>query len=194
MNNYNQRNTENYQMPSYDQAMPPLPTGIPTGPENSPIPTSPDVQAPMGTLPAPLPQPMPGMQPQQAGECPFQMDMPYNMAPMNMPYNKAPMNMPNPMRPMNMKQPGTVAPLPGSFPSGEQSPLTTMNPLFTPGFLRTQIGRTVRVEFLIGTNSLTDRVGTLVGVGTSYILLREIQSPNVILCDIYSIKFVTFYY
>jgi hypothetical protein len=73
-----------------------------------------------------------------------------------------------------------------------QVPTTLSSPMFNAGFLRTQIGRTMRVEFLIGTNGpLVDRTGVLVGVGASYILLRPIESDDVLMCDIYSIKFVT---
>lgn len=72
-----------------------------------------------------------------------------------------------------------------------QVPQTVQNVLFTPGFLRTQIGMRVRVEFLLGTNGYTDRTGTLVAVGASYIIIRPIESDDLMLCDIYSIKFVT---
>ncbi len=72
-----------------------------------------------------------------------------------------------------------------------QVPVTVESTLFTPGFLRTQIGRRMRVEFLLGTNLLTDRTGTLVAVGASYILIRPIDSDDLMMCDIYSIKFVT---
>ena len=65
------------------------------------------------------------------------------------------------------------------------------NELNTPAFLRQYIGRLVRVEFLIGTNFLEDRIGILLEVGNSYIVLRSIQDGNLIYCDIYSIKFVT---
>lgn len=74
---------------------------------------------------------------------------------------------------------------------GSQVPSTVENTFFTPGFLRTQIGRRVRVEFLLGTNLLTDRTGTLVAVGASYIVLKLIDSDDLMMCDIYSIKFVT---
>lgn len=71
-------------------------------------------------------------------------------------------------------------------------PSTVQSTMFTPGFLLTQIGKLMRVEFLIGTNGpLVDRVGTLVAVGASYILLRPTGSDDLLLCDIYSIKFVT---
>jgi len=66
--------------------------------------------------------------------------------------------------------------------------------VFDPGFLQNYlmgvIGRRVRVEFLIGTNILTDRVGILDEVGISYIVLRD-EAGSRIVCDLYSIKFVT---
>jgi hypothetical protein len=74
---------------------------------------------------------------------------------------------------------------------GSQVPSTVENTFFTPGFLRTQIGRRMRVEFLLGTNLLTDRTGTLVAVGASYIVLKLVDSDDLMMCDIYSIKFVT---
>ena len=49
----------------------------------------------------------------------------------------------------------------------------------------------MRVEFLVGTNNLTDRVGILEDVGASYILLRSVENDNIVYCDIYSIKFIT---
>jgi len=81
-----------------------------------------------------------------------------------------------------------------SGPIGEMAPMTVQDTMYVPGYLKTQIGRRVRVEFLIGTNGTTDRTGTLLGVGASYILIRPSDSDDVILCDLYSIKFVTFFY
>lgn len=71
------------------------------------------------------------------------------------------------------------------------SPEIMTNNIYTPAFLREQIGKLVRVEFLIGTNNLVDRVGILQDVGASYILLQSIESNTLLYCDIYSIKFVT---
>ena len=71
------------------------------------------------------------------------------------------------------------------------TPEILTNNIYTPAFLREQIGKLMRVEFLIGTNNLTDRIGILEDVGASYILLRSVESDNLIYCDIYSIKFVT---
>lgn len=71
------------------------------------------------------------------------------------------------------------------------SPEILTNNIYTPAFLRQQIGKLVRIEFLIGTNNLVDRIGILEDVGASYILLRSLESNTTIFADIYSIKFVT---
>ncbi len=71
------------------------------------------------------------------------------------------------------------------------SPEILTNNIYTPAFLRQQIGKLVRVEFLIGTNNLVDRIGILQDVGASYILLRSFENDSLVYCDIYSIKFIT---
>ena len=73
----------------------------------------------------------------------------------------------------------------------QNTPEILTNNIYTPAFLREQIGKLMRVEFLIGTNNLTDRVGILEDVGASYIILRSIENDNIVYCDIYSIKFIT---
>ncbi len=65
------------------------------------------------------------------------------------------------------------------------------NPIYTPAFLREQIGKLMRVEFLIGTNNMVDRIGFLEDVGASYILLRSFEGDSQIYADIYAIKFIT---
>lgn len=132
----------------------------------------------------------------------------YNPMPM-MPSAQQPIQMPA-MQPTGGQQPQPTTPtgfptgptttpmlptLTGApaIPIGEQPPATVQSTLFTPGFLKTQIGKRMRVEFLIGTNLLTDRTGTLTGVGASYILIRPIDSNDTMLCDIYSIKFVSIF-
>jgi hypothetical protein len=67
------------------------------------------------------------------------------------------------------------------------------NPLYNQGWLTTQIGKYVRVSFLLGTNLFQDRTGTIVEVGISYIILREASTNDLLMCDMYSIKFVTVY-
>jgi len=73
----------------------------------------------------------------------------------------------------------------------ENSPEILTNSIYTPAFLREQIGKLMRVEFLIGTNNMTDRIGILEDVGASYILLRSLESDSIVYCDIYAIKFIT---
>ncbi len=82
-----------------------------------------------------------------------------------------------------------MAPVPQSVPPVE-IPETLASPIFTPGFLRKQIGKWMRVEFLLA-NSLNDRVGKLIEVGASYILLQSLEPGSLIMCDLFSIKFVT---
>ena len=64
---------------------------------------------------------------------------------------------------------------------------------YTEGYLRTIIGKKILVEFLIGTNGVVDRSGILEEVGISYIIIRETETNELLLCDEYSIKFVTIY-
>ncbi len=73
----------------------------------------------------------------------------------------------------------------------QNSPEILTNAIYTPAFLREQIGKLMRVEFLIGTNNLVDRIGILQDVGASYILLRSFENDSLVYCDIYSIKFIT---
>lgn len=71
------------------------------------------------------------------------------------------------------------------------SPEILTNSIYTPAFLRQQIGKLMRIEFLIGTNNMTDRIGFLEDVGASYILLRSFEGDSLIYADIYAIKFIT---
>lgn len=75
---------------------------------------------------------------------------------------------------------------------GPTSPIVN-NPLYNQGWLTTQIGKYVRISFLLGTNLFQDRTGTIVEVGISFIILREASTNDLIMCDMYSIKFVTVY-
>ena len=68
------------------------------------------------------------------------------------------------------------------------------NILYTQGYMRTHIGRYVKIEFLIGTNMLIDREGILKDVGISYVIIQEPETDDLVLCDIYSIKFVKFFF
>ena len=70
-------------------------------------------------------------------------------------------------------------------------PEVLTNPIYTPAFLRGQIGKLMQIEFLIGTNNMVDRIGFLEDVGASYVLLRSFEGDSLIYADIYAIKFIT---
>lgn len=138
------------------------------------------------------------------------MNQPMNQQPMyQQPLNKT-MNQPMPQQMVSpmVKGKGGMMQDPdqpsGTGPSGSQGgmpPLTegSMEPPvltnigFTQAYLKTLIGRRVRVSFLIGTSLLVDRVGTLLEVGISYIVLRQIDSNINVMADLYAIKFVDIY-
>jgi hypothetical protein len=77
----------------------------------------------------------------------------------------------------------------GINPATSMQQPSVFDPAFLQGYLRRHIGRRVRIEFLIGTQMMTDRTGTIVDVGISYVTLRDDTGSEVI-CDMYSIKFV----
>ncbi|MBC8536409.1 hypothetical protein [Feifania hominis] len=61
------------------------------------------------------------------------------------------------------------------------------------GVLSDNIGYYVVIQFLIGTNTLVAREGVLYAVGINYVTLYDPLADNYTVCDMYSIKFVTFY-
>ncbi len=79
-------------------------------------------------------------------------------------------------------------------PWNQPMPVTVESLQYMNGFMRTQIGRKVTAEFLIGTGTLVDKTGTLLAVGANYILINELETDDILLCDFYSIKFIKFYY
>lgn len=62
------------------------------------------------------------------------------------------------------------------------------------GIFRTQIGRFVRVQQLIGSNTIQDVDGFLIGVGINYIILQEYSNQDIRILDIYGIKQMYVYY
>lgn len=62
------------------------------------------------------------------------------------------------------------------------------------GFIRTQIGRRVTIDFLIGSDNLTSKTGYLLAVAQNYLLLNELDTNDVTACDLYTMKFIRFYY
>lgn len=59
--------------------------------------------------------------------------------------------------------------------------------------LNDNVGFYVVGEFLIGTNNLVRRQGILHSVGLNYFVLRQEEDGAYLICDLYSLKFITFY-
>ncbi|MBE7010122.1 MAG: hypothetical protein E7418_01370 [Ruminococcaceae bacterium] len=59
--------------------------------------------------------------------------------------------------------------------------------------LAANIGYYVVIEFLIGTSNLTEKEGLLYAVGNNFVTLYEAETNRYIVCDLFSIKFVTIY-
>ena len=62
---------------------------------------------------------------------------------------------------------------------------------YIPYYLASNIGQNVRAEFIVGTNQYFDKVGVIHAVGINYFVLHDICSDNYVMCDLYSVKFVT---
>lgn len=55
------------------------------------------------------------------------------------------------------------------------------------------VGRYVVVEFLIGTQNIVRREGVLTAVGSSWLVLYDESNGTSVVCDMYSVKFVTYF-
>ena len=59
--------------------------------------------------------------------------------------------------------------------------------------LADNIGYYVEIDFLIGTSNIVTRGGILYAVGVNYVTLYQDLEDRYVMCDLYSVKFVTFY-
>mgnify|MGYP000849563173 CR=1 FL=1 len=75
----------------------------------------------------------------------------------------------------------------------QPAPMTMQGTEYLNGFLRTQIGKQVLVQFLLGSNTFVDKSGRLLDVGANYILLQLANSDDLLVCDFFNIRFVTVY-
>ncbi len=71
-----------------------------------------------------------------------------------------------------------------------EGPPTIMSTGYTPAYLRSIIGRRVRAEFVFQ-NMYLDKTGILREVGISYFVLEDSATHAMIMCDLYSVKFIT---
>lgn len=91
-----------------------------------------------------------------------------------------------PMTPLTPMQPSV--PL---APITQQGPPPSTERGYIPYFLASNIGKNVRAEFIIGTTQYADKTGMLTEVGINYFVLRDVNSRTDVMCDLYSVKFVT---
>lgn len=70
----------------------------------------------------------------------------------------------------------------------------TQNIQYLNSFARTQIGRMVQVNFMMGTNTVQSLEGTLLGVGANFLLINERGTRNVTACYFYNVKYIRFFY
>ncbi|MCI2105936.1 MAG: hypothetical protein LKK00_04355 [Intestinimonas sp.] len=73
----------------------------------------------------------------------------------------------------------------------QQGPPPSTERGYIPYYLKQNIGKNVRAEFIIGSNQYTDRTGRLIEVGINYFVLEDVNSRTHVMCDLYSVKFVT---
>lgn len=59
--------------------------------------------------------------------------------------------------------------------------------------LANNLGYYVEIDFLIGTSNIVTQRGILYSVGVNYVTLYHDTEDRYVVCDLYSIKFVTFY-
>lgn len=59
--------------------------------------------------------------------------------------------------------------------------------------LQENIGQPVTCEFLIGTNNIVRRDGVLYSAGVNFVTLYQPNEGRYVVCDVYSLKFITFY-
>lgn len=78
-----------------------------------------------------------------------------------------------------------------STPPYLQGPPPSTEKGYIPYFLSSNIGKIIRAEFIIGNSQYFDKVGRLVEVGFNYFVLDDINFNQMIMCDLYSVKFVT---
>lgn len=70
------------------------------------------------------------------------------------------------------------------------TPETLTNMSFLPAYLSQFIGHWIRADFFIG-DTIEQRVGVLHEVGASYFILEAIEPQTLLVCDMFSVKFVT---
>ena len=84
----------------------------------------------------------------------------------------------------------------GSFQTGDDNNMEfQQSPAYVGSWqqiLKNNVGEYCMIEFLIGTQNLELREGILYNVGVSFVVLYNDRNDVYMVCDLYSIKFVSF--
>lgn len=91
---------------------------------------------------------------------------------------------------MNNNMNTVVRPATTASQSISFTPETLTNMIFLPAYLSQFIGHWIRADFFIG-DTIEQRVGVLHEVGASYFILEAIEPQTLLVCDMFSVKFVT---
>ncbi len=88
---------------------------------------------------------------------------------------------------------GTANPQP-IYEYNQPYSVTSQNIQYLNSFMRTQIGRMIEVNFLLGSTNMMNLEGRLLGVGANFILMNEHGTNNATAVDFYNIKYIRFFY
>ena len=91
---------------------------------------------------------------------------------------------------MNNNMNTVVRPATTASQSISFTPETLTNMSFLPAYLSQFIGHWIRADFFIG-DTIEQRVGVLHEVGAIYFILEAIEPQTLLVCDMFSVKFVT---
>lgn len=88
----------------------------------------------------------------------------------------------------------TLQNMTSATPSGSIGAEQNTGVEYLNGLIRTQIGRRASIDFLLGTTGMVTKDGYILGVGSNYILINEVDTDDITACDFYNIKFIKFFY
>ena len=91
----------------------------------------------------------------------------------------------------NLSQmPQSMTEYPEPLPDGLQN---GVDPETIQEVIALSVGNYVVVEFLVGTQNIVRKEGVLTAVGVSWLLLYDEVNGTSTVCDMYSVKFVTYF-
>ena len=79
---------------------------------------------------------------------------------------------------------------PGGAPNGTNG---NVDPSTIQEIISLSVGSYAVVEFLIGTQNIVRKEGVITAVGVSWLLLYDQAAGTSVVCDMYSVKFVTYF-